>query len=232
MTLGPQAEHGSGMCSTIAWQIDHVEHALEANIRSTGRTMTFLAELLDIDIEQLWQAATSATSDGIVVVPAFGGLGAPWWDRAATPLIEGFSLGTRPPQLARAVLESIAFQIDDVVAILRKLPRGVDHLACDGGLTRSSALMQLQADVCGLPVTVSSTPNLSALGSAHLAGLQLGWWSQRDLERGLEGTMGPETRQPRWDSVEREARRRAWATSIHRSRLGSHSSGDRPEATR
>ncbi|GFG52428.1 FGGY family carbohydrate kinase [Mycolicibacterium agri] len=217
MAIGPHHTADSGVCSTIAWDVGGVTHALEANIRSTGRTMSWLSEVLDVDVDRLWHDAETATSDGVVMVPAFGGLGAPVWDRNATPVISGLSLGTRRPQLARAALESIAFQIDDVIAAFRDTAGPMQGLACDGGMTRSRALMQLQADISGLPVYVSTTPNLSALGAAYLAGLQVGWWTFTALEDAVNGT---EDRPllPQLDDDERQARRDVWANAVNRSR--------------
>ena len=186
MTLGPRASTDSGVCSTIAWQVGEAQLALEANIRSTGRTVTWLADLLGVDADTVFEWASRSDSGGVTLVPAFGGLGAPWWNRHAVPLISGMSLGTGREQLARAALESIAFQVDDVLRAFSEVGGPLVELAADGGMTRSTPLMQLQADVSGLPLRVSSTPNLSALGVTHLAGLELGWWTWSQLESGLD----------------------------------------------
>lgn len=225
MALGPRAGGSSGMCSTIAWDVGGVAHALEANIRSTGRTLSWLAELFAADIDELWSEAAKSTSDGVLVVPAFGGLGAPHWDRHATPIIAGLSLGTRRAQLVRAAVEAIAFQVDDVVNAFQAVGGPLERLACDGGMTKSPELMQMQADVSGLPVQVSPTANLSALGAAHLAGLQLRWWTLPQLESGLPGAAteaaaATELR-PRIGDAERAARRRSWAGAVERSRTQS-----------
>ncbi len=218
MTLGPRASAASGVCATVAWQIDDVALALEANIRSTGRTLTWLADLLDLHVDSVFESASTASSDGVTLVPAFGGLGAPWWDRNAVPVLTGFSLGTSRANLARAALESIAFQVDDVISAFAAIGSHLVELACDGGMTRSEALMQLQADVSGVPVRVSPTANLSALGAAHLAGLQLGWWTWSDLEGDLGGRQGAPDFRPRIDATERAALRTAWTTEVARSR--------------
>ncbi|ART70311.1 hypothetical protein BTO20_18655 [Mycobacterium dioxanotrophicus] len=219
MALGPRPAASTGVCSTIAWDVDGTAHALEANIRSTGKTMSWLADLFNVDIDTLWDEATTATSDGVAVVPAFGGLGAPHWDRDATPVIAGLSLGTRRPQLARAAMEAIAFQIDDVVAAFETVTGPLAQLRCDGGMTKSRALMQLQSDVSALPVAISSTANLSAMGAAHLAGLRLGWWTAAQLETGLPGS-GESALElaPAITDDDRQARRRAWAEAVARTR--------------
>ncbi|MGH3642167.1 MAG: FGGY-family carbohydrate kinase [Mycobacterium sp.] len=222
MALGPRTTAASGLCSTIAWDVSGIAYAVEANIRSTGRTLSWLADLFGVDIDQLWSEAADASSDGVVMIPAFGGLGAPHWDRDATPVIAGLSLGTRRPQLARAAMEAIAFQIDDAVTAFQNVVGPLRRLACDGGMTQSEALMQLQADVSGLPVQVSPTANLSALGAAHLAGLILNWWDFTDLETGLPGSTGAldagRVVLPGIGDDDRVALRRTWATAIGRSR--------------
>ncbi|MET0999943.1 MAG: FGGY family carbohydrate kinase [Marmoricola sp.] len=227
MALGPRASAASGVCATVAWQVDEVELALEANIRSTGRTLTWLADLLDVDVDLVFDWAGTASSDGVVVVPAFGGLGAPWWDRDAVPLLSGFSLGTGREQVARAALESIAFQVDDALTAFAEVSGPLAELACDGGMTRSVALMQLQADVSGRPVGVSATANLSALGAAHLAGLRTGWWTWSELENELGTAPQGPAFEPRIDDAERDLLRSTWKTEVARARgLGQHTRAD------
>ncbi len=218
MTLGPRASAASGVCATIAWQVEEVELALEANIRSSGRTLTWLAELLEVDVDVVFDWAAAASSDGVVLVPAFGGLGAPWWDRDAVPVLSGFSLGTRRENVARAALESIAFQVQDALSAFAEVRGPLAELASDGGMTRSTALMQLQADLSGLPVRVSRTANLSALGAAHLAGLQLGWWTWSDLEGDFGAAPEDAHFQPVIGTSERSAQRAAWTREVARSR--------------
>ena len=217
MALGPRASAASGVCATVAWQVGDVAHALEANIRSTGRTLTWLADLFDVEADVLFDEAAASTSDGVTLVPAFGGLGAPWWDRDAVPVLSGFSLGTGRAQVARAALESIALQVADVVTAVAEVTGPLAELACDGGMTRSAALMQLQADVTGLPVRVSPTSNLSALGAAHLAGLRLGWWTWSDLEAG-HGDTAPAALLPAISAEERARVRAAWSHEVTRAR--------------
>ncbi|ABW09874.1 carbohydrate kinase FGGY [Parafrankia sp. EAN1pec] len=225
MTLGRADAGDTSLCSTIAWQLpgtagtaaDGVAHATEANIRSTGRTISWLADLFQVDPTALLAEAATASSDEIILVPAFGGLAAPWWDRDATPVIIGVSLGTGRPQLARAALESVAFQIDDVITVLQRAAGPLALLACDGGLTRSEVLMQLQADVSGLPVRISATPNLSALGAALLAGVGAGWWTLDGLPEPPGRATGAEVL-PRIDADTRARLRNRWADAVARAR--------------
>jgi glycerol kinase len=214
---GSRPGQGAGVCSTIAWATDRAAIALEANIRSAGRTITWLAELLGVGVDVLAAEAERSHNGGVTLVPAFGGLGAPWWDPEATPLLTGFALGTQRAHLARAALESVAFQVDDVLTAFARGGAPLTHLACDGGLTQSAALLQLQADVSGIPVTVSAQGNLSALGVARLAGLRLGWWDRAELESGLAAERTA-TFVPRIDEAERSHMRSVWSREVARSR--------------
>jgi glycerol kinase len=216
MALGPRPTETTGVCATIAWRTEDTALALEANIRSAGRTVTWLAELLGVDVERMIADGAADGSDGVTLVPAFGGLGAPWWDADATPVLTGFALGTRRSNLARAALESIAFQVDDVLTAFTASGVPVAQLECDGGLTRSTALMQLQADLSGILVRIADTENLSALGVAHLAGLGAGLWTLGDLESRADENA--RVLQPRMTEEERAAERRRWSEALSRAR--------------
>lgn len=225
MALAPAGGAGparsTGVCSTVAWATDRPALALEANIRSSGRTLTWLADLLGTDIDVVVSEAEQHDSAGVTLVPAFGGLGAPWWDADATPLLSGFALGTQRANLARAALESVVFQVDDVLSAFARAGAPLTRLACDGGLTQSAALLQLQADVSAIPVTVAATANLSALGVAHLAGIGAGWWTRADLEvvaDEADAASGPRSAHPRTSDAERQAARERWAAAVARSR--------------
>jgi glycerol kinase len=218
MALGPRASATSGVCATVAWQVDEVVHALEANIRSTGRTMTWLSDLLDVAVEELLVEAEGSDNGGCTLVPAFGGLGAPWWDRDAQAVLSGFTLGTRRPHVARAALESITFQVDDAVRAFAAVAGPLVELAADGGMTRSASLMQLQADSTGLPVRVGPTSNLSALGVAHLAGLRAGWWTRTELEDRQDAERAGHAIRPLIDDKERDALRLIWTNEVARAR--------------
>ncbi|MGK5683160.1 FGGY family carbohydrate kinase [Actinoplanes sp. URMC 104] len=161
MRLGAVAD--PGVCLTVAWN-DAL--ASEGNIRSSGATVAWLASLLGTSAAQIGQMAATASADGVFLVPGFGGLAAPWWDDTAVGLISGLTLGTRPEQLARAAVESIAHQVADVVDAMG--PAGA--LLADGGASGNDVLMQIQADLTGVPVRRARTGNLSALGAAFLAG--------------------------------------------------------------
>ncbi|MGO4758485.1 FGGY-family carbohydrate kinase, partial [Streptomyces sp. 2MCAF27] len=204
MTIADSPEQADGVCSTIAWSTGRPCYAHEANIRSTGRTLTWLADLLGTEAEQLIRLAADTDAGDVTLVPAFGGIGAPWWDAQAVPLLAGFSLGTGRAQLARACLESVAFQVGDALAALP----GLRQVVADGGLSRSDALMQLQADVNGVTVARTRYHELSAVGAAHLAGLGLGLWTAADLEERADG--GLQTFMPTWNDAERRSAVEHW----------------------
>jgi glycerol kinase len=171
----------AGLARTIAWETDGPAYALEGNIRSSGATLSWLAGLLGTQPGAL-AAAAAADSGGVYLVPAFTGLGAPWWDETAAALLTGFTFGTRAEHLARAALESIAFQVEDVIAAVERAVGPIQTVLADGGPTGNPALMQLQADISGRQVSRALDRDLSALGAAHLAGLGAGLWSMHDLD--------------------------------------------------
>ena len=211
MCLGDPATP-TNLCLTIAWDVNgQVAHAFEGNIRSTGATLTWLAKLLDTTPEEL-AAKAADDAGGVHLVPAFGGLAAPWWDDEAVGLISGLTFATRVPQLARAALESIAFQVEDTVAAI---DTPVDTLLVDGGPTANRTLMQLQADTSGRAVARSLTAELSGLGVAHLAGRVAGLWTQAQLEA-LDRPR--ELYEPREAPDSRRARVATWHAAVARAR--------------
>jgi glycerol kinase len=173
----------TGLCETVAWQVGaRPVHAVEGNIRSSGATLAWLARLTSATPDRLAAIAADARADGVHLVPGFNGLGAPWWDPAATGLLTGLTLGTSLENVARAALESVAFQINDLLIAIREGAGGAGVLSVDGGAAANSTLMQLQADISGIPVQRPTTADLSALGAAHLAGLAAGLWTADDLD--------------------------------------------------
>ena len=127
-----------------------------------------------------WRRAARAT-DGVYLVPAFTGLGAPHWDDTARGLVSGLTRGSTLAQLARAAVEAIAYQVRDVFDVMQAASGGALRvLLADGGVTRNAQLMQFQADILGVPVQRNDTPELSAMGAAYLAGLAAGVWASTD----------------------------------------------------
>lgn len=202
-----------GVCRTIAWDTgDGIAPAAEGNILSTGATLRWLAETVGRTTADLADLAAEASSDGVYLVPAFGGLAAPWWDGRAQAALVGMTLATGLPQLARAALESIAFQVEDVVAAAG------EHqiLLADGGAAANPVLMQIQADLSGRHVHRSEVRDLSAIGAAHLAGLTAGLWSQRELE---DFDRPARVFSPRTTEADRRSRRSAWHRAVARARV-------------
>ena len=165
-----------GVCATVAWADPAARLAAEGNIRSTGATVAWLAGVVGLTPEALADEAARSSRDGTYLVPAFGGLAAPWWDDAAVGLIGGVTLGTTRAHLARAAIESIAFQIDDVVQCMAAA-EPVSLLVADGGGSSNDWLLQFQADITGVPVRRATTQDLSALGAASMAGTACDLWS-------------------------------------------------------
>jgi glycerol kinase len=217
MGLTEQAEVGSpGVARTIAWETEHPYFALEGNIRSSGATLAWLADVLGTKPAAL-AASAADNSDGVFLVPAFTGLGAPWWDDRATALLTDFTYGTRAPHLARAALESIAFQVEDVVAEVEREVGRIETVLADGGPTDNPTLMQLQADTSGRTVERALARDLSALGAAHMAGLGAEIWSMSDLEALKRDR---ESYHPQALAQWRSDRQTAWHEAIARARAG------------
>lgn len=185
MGLAVESEvDGRGLCRTIAWSLPGSQPAVawEANILSTGATLTWLAGVLGLAPGELADLAAS-DSGGVALVPAFNGLGAPWWSREAQAVLVGMSLATTREHLARAALDSTVLQVADVLDSFGAAGVEVASLVADGGASDNLSLMGRQAGLVGHPIQVSAEPGLSAMGAAHIAGLGVGLWSLDDLSR-------------------------------------------------
>ncbi len=202
----------AGLCLSIGWMTDRPAYAAEGNIRSSGATLNWLAGVLGIEVAELIATGLAADSDGVTLVPGFGGLGAPWWDRDAVGLLTNLTLGTSRSMIARAALDSVVFQIGDLVEAIAHSVGRVDALFVDGGMTRSDGLMQMQADRSGCAILRAREPELSALGVAHLAGLSAGLWSRADLD----ALPRPRDRFDRAAGLDGEPDSRTWRDAIAR----------------
>lgn len=171
----------NNLITTIAWQLDgKTIYALEGSIFMAGAVVQWLRDGLGIiksssQVEKL--AMSVSDNGGVYFVPAFTGLGAPYWDPYATGMIAGLSRGVTSAHVARAALESIAFQVKDVMKAMEE-DAGIEisELKVDGGVVVNNLLMQFQADLLGIPVIRPETTETTALGSAYLAGLAVGFW--------------------------------------------------------
>jgi glycerol kinase len=173
------------LLTTVAWGLDGtLTYALEGSVFIGGAVVQWLRDglgLIDSSSEVEALAATVDDNGGVYMVPAFAGLGAPHWDPFARGTIVGITRGTTSGHIARAALESIAFQSRDVLkAMEADSGIGVAELRVDGGAAANEALMQFQADILGLPLQRPRVPETTALGAAYLAGLGVGFW--RDVD--------------------------------------------------
>jgi glycerol kinase len=175
----------NGLVSTIAWKIgSRTEYALEGSVFIGGAVVQWLRDGLEIirespEVERL--AKTVADNGGVYLVPAFAGLGAPHWDPYARGLIIGITRGTTAGHIARAAVESIAYQVADLLDVVRTdsgIPLG--EVRVDGGAAANDGLLQFQADMLGVPVVRPAVTETTALGAAYLAGLAVGFWSSPD----------------------------------------------------
>jgi glycerol kinase len=172
-----------GLLTTVAWRIgDDTEYALEGSVFVGGATIQWLRDGLGIlrsaaDVEAL--AREVEDDGGVVLVPAFTGLGAPVWDPKARGLLIGITRGTRRGHVARAALAGIAHQVADVLEVMRRDGGALEELRVDGGVVQNDLLLQLQADLLGLPIVRPAVTETTALGAAWLAGLATGVWRDR-----------------------------------------------------
>ena len=179
---------GHGLLTTLAWQVEGEppQYALEGSVFVAGAAVQWLRDELGLietsaDVEML--AASVPDADGVVVVPAFTGLGAPYWDPHARGTVLGLTRGTRAAHLARATLDGVAHQTADVLeAMTADMGTPLAELRVDGGMTANGLLMQTQADLVGVPVVRPEIAETTALGAAFLAGLGAGVWSPADLD--------------------------------------------------
>jgi glycerol kinase len=203
----PQASD-HGLLTTVGWQLESgapATYALEGSVFSAGSAVQWLRDGLRViersgDIEAL--AASVSDTSGVYLVPAFTGLGAPYWDPDARGTIVGLTRGTGLAEIARATLEAIAFQVADVLdAMAADAGARVDVLRVDGGAAANDLLLQLQADLLGVPVERPVVAETTALGAAYLAGLAVGYWEGLDdvasnwaLDRRFEPSMSADQR--------------------------------------
>ncbi|MEH7483201.1 glycerol kinase GlpK [Neobacillus drentensis] len=175
----------NGLVTSIAWGMNgKVCYALEGIINSTGDTIKWLKDQLELidEIDEAEQLASSISDNqGVYLVPAFVGLGAPYWKPYSRAAIMGMSRNTGKPQIVRAALESIAYQVKDVIELMQSESNiQIKSVKVDGGATSNRFLMQYQADMLDSDVIASEVAELSSMGSVYLAGLGVGIWKSKD----------------------------------------------------
>jgi glycerol kinase len=209
-----------GLSTTVAWALsDGPTYALEGNITVTGAAVEWLGRLLGLADPVAGVTDMARTVDdpgGVYLVPALAGLGAPYWDADARGLLCGATRGTTAAHVARATVESIAYQVRDVFEAMREDGASLSVLLADGGATRNGDLMQFQADILGCPVRRSDDAELSARGAAWLAGLAVGIWPSIGALAQLPRAVSEFT--PRMSEHERERRYAGWKDAVGRAR--------------
>jgi glycerol kinase len=197
-----------------------LEYAFEGSIFIGGAVVQWLRDNLNListsgDVEALARSVDS--TDGVVFVPAFVGLGAPHWDPHAAGLLIGLRRGTQPGHIARAALESIAFQVGDALkAIEGETGTPLGALRVDGGAAVNDLLMQFQADILGVPVERPQVTETTALGAAWLAGLATGFWASPDeLRKQRQGDVRFEPRMAKADAA---TRIKQWSRAVERAK--------------
>jgi glycerol kinase len=213
------SEHN--LLSTVAWRIDgRTEYALEGSVFLAGAAVQWLRDGLGIirssgEVEAL--AASVPDNGGVYVVPAFAGLGAPYWDPYARGALFGLTRGSNAGHIARATLESIAFQTADLLeAMEADAGTPLAELRVDGGATANDLLMQFQADLLGCTVVRPRVRETTALGAAYLAGLAVGYWQDRAEISQLwqaERTFSPTMQRDQADEL-----RRTWSRALERTK--------------
>jgi glycerol kinase len=198
-------EPGGGLLPTIAWRVGgRLEWAIDGGVFTAGALLDWLSRDLGLAADAAALAVAAAEdAGGVRVLPALAGVGAPWWKPEARAVIAGLTAGVRPPHIARAALEAIAWRVADVLAVVRETVP-VEVLRVDGGLTRDPTLLQLQADAAGVAVQ-RGTVDATAAGAAALAAVGAGIWNST-LEIADRIPTGERT-EPRRDD--------AWRTHAH-----------------
>jgi len=217
-TDGSKSAHG--LLPTVAWAapeaaggIAEIAYALEGGVFAAGSLLEWLSQDLGLaaDVPAIAAAAaTVADSEGVIVLPAIAGLGAPWWQPSARGVIAGLHPATRPAHIARAALEAIAWRVADIVeAIAAAGP--VESIRVDGGLTNSRTLLEIQADALGMPLHVGRA-DTTALGAAMLAGVGAGVFASVEE---AAGRLPPgRVIEPRSTPRERSLRRARWRAFV------------------
>jgi glycerol kinase len=223
MNTGSEAVRSKhGLLTTIAWGIDgKVEYALEGSIFVAGSAVQWLRDGLELfpNAAESEALATSVkTTDGVYVVPAFVGLGTPYWDSEARGSVLGITRGTTKAHLTRATLESIAYQTKDVfTAMDADSGISLSKLRVDGGATANNFLMQFQSDMLGVPVEKPQVLETTALGAAYLAGLAVKFWNNK--QEIADNWNIDQTFLPQMDDTEQKKHYDGWVKAVSATRV-------------
>ena len=209
----------NGLLTTIAWGLDgNVTYALEGSIFIAGAAIQWLRDdlrILDNAAESALIAQSVPDSNGVYMVPAFVGLGAPYWDPYARGAILGLTRGVKRPHIIRAALESLCYQTWDVLTAMEEDSHiQLQALRADGGASANSFLMQFQADIINAPVLCPNSHETTALGAAYLAGLAVGYWKNKQA---LSNNQQKDTAYyPRMPEKERNQKLSGWKEAVGR----------------
>ena len=210
----------NGLLTTVAWGIDgKVNYALEGSVFVCGAAIQWLRDGLKI-IESAqdseYYASKVSDSGGVLVVPAFSGLGAPWWDPYARGVIIGITRATNKNHIIRATLESMAYQTADVIDLMEQsTDLKIGALAVDGGASANKLLLEFQADILGVEIVRPDCAETTALGAAYLSGLATGVYSSVEEIRALGNSK--KSFLPKMDEAEREMHMSRWREAVKRS---------------
>jgi glycerol kinase len=215
MNIGEQPVYSSCIVTSLAWSMGgKVNYVLEGNINYTGAVITWMKDdlqLIDSPAQTQELAEAANPQDTTYLVPAFSGLGAPYWDADARAIFYGMTRTTKRAELVKAGLESIAYQITDVVSCMKESSGiAIEELRVDGGPTRNTYLMQFQSDLLGIPVQVPQEEELSGIGAAYAAGIACGMYEQEQLFADRSRTRFA----PQMNSEERSRRYEGWLEAV------------------
>lgn len=217
MNIGSKPIFSKSVVTSLAWGMDgQIDYVLEGNINYTGAVITWLKDDVKLiaspkETEQLALAANP--EDRTYLVPAFTGLGAPYWDSGATACISGITRTTQRAEIVRAGLDSIAYQITDIIETMGKdsgIP--IKELRVDGGATGNRYLMQFQSDVAQIPVQAPASEELSGIGAAYTAGIAVGLYGKEQFSMGMKNTRY----QPKMNSELREQKYQGWLKAVQK----------------
>lgn len=205
-----------GVVTSLAWSMGgKVNYVLEGNLNYTGATITWLKDdlkLIDSPAETEALAKEAVSDDSLYLIPAFSGLGAPYWDSHASAAIVGMTRTTGKAEVVRAGVECIAYQITDIVkAMSEDAGVTVSELRVDGGPTKNAYLMQFQSDIAEANVQVPDSEELSGIGPAYAAGLALGVWDEKIFEK-----LKRVKYEPKMDQKLRDKKYQGWITAVRR----------------